>query len=89
MLRDDRSWLDWHRERCEWELVAQVRDALEKIKERDRQNILEALLQLAAGTYGFCLDCHARIPPQRLDARPFAVRCDVCAARSRMTRPAA
>ncbi len=38
----------------------------------------EALARLAAGSYGRCVDCGARIPEARLEARPQAARCIDC-----------
>ncbi len=38
----------------------------------------EALCRLAAGRYGLCADCAEPIPPARLRALPFAVRCCPC-----------
>jgi RNA polymerase-binding transcription factor DksA len=60
------------------ELIHEICDALVKIGEEEAQTTSEALMQLAAGTYGYCLDCHNRIPAQRLDALSFAVRCAAC-----------
>src|SRR5688572_29882532 len=39
----------------------------ERMREVDR-----ALEQLEAGTYGICDNCNQPIPPERLEARPFA-----------------
>ncbi|MEP6563103.1 MAG: TraR/DksA C4-type zinc finger protein [Nakamurella sp.] len=41
----------------------------------------EALANAAAGRYGVCLVCGRPIPAGRLEARPTATRCVVCAAR--------
>jgi DnaK suppressor protein len=38
----------------------------------------EALCRMAAGRYGLCAACGQRIPPARLRALPFAVRCLRC-----------
>lgn len=40
-----------------------------------------ALARLEAGDYGTCTDCGQAIPPARLQAQPFAVRCIACQAR--------
>jgi DnaK suppressor protein len=37
-----------------------------------------ALARLEAGDYGTCIDCGLAIPPARLQAQPFAVRCVAC-----------
>jgi DnaK suppressor protein len=38
----------------------------------------EALCRMAAGRYGLCAACGQPIPPARLRALPFAVRCLQC-----------
>lgn len=45
------------------------------------KSIDDALEREARGTYGVCVDCGNEIPPGRLEARPFAVRCVPCAER--------
>jgi RNA polymerase-binding transcription factor DksA len=77
-LLDDHLWLAEQRARCESELVDEICDLLVKIGEEEARNTSEGLVQLAAGTYGYCLDCHNRIPAHRLDALSFAVRCATC-----------
>lgn len=37
-----------------------------------------ALARLESGDYGTCTDCGQAIPPARLQAQPFAVRCVAC-----------
>ena len=37
-----------------------------------------ALARLESGDYGTCTDCGQAIPPARLLAQPFAVRCVAC-----------
>ena len=37
-----------------------------------------ALARLESGDYGTCIDCGQAIPPARLQAQPFAVRCVAC-----------
>jgi RNA polymerase-binding transcription factor DksA len=71
-------WLAEQQARCESELTDEICDVLVKIGEEEAQNTSEALMQLAAGTYGYCLDCHKRIPAHRLDALSLAVRCAAC-----------
>ncbi|MGH3097945.1 MAG: TraR/DksA family transcriptional regulator [Streptosporangiales bacterium] len=39
--------------------------------------------RLAAGSYGTCEECEAPIPAERLEARPWALVCMTCAARTR------
>jgi len=45
---------------------------------RTREQIDEALLRLADGTYGICEDCGREISERRLKAVPFARRCIEC-----------
>jgi DnaK suppressor protein len=40
-----------------------------------------ALARLESGDYGTCVDCGQDIPPARLLAQPFAIRCIPCQAR--------
>jgi DnaK suppressor protein len=56
-------------------LVRQARHHLEEID--------AASDRLAAGTYGTCERCGARIGQERLEARPTARACIACAASSR------
>ena len=37
-----------------------------------------ALARLESGDYGICIDCAQAIPPARLQAQPFAIRCVAC-----------
>ena len=41
-----------------------------------------ALAKLDAGTYGTCDRCGQPIPPERLEARPWAQLCMACASQS-------
>ena len=66
------------RARCESELRDEVCAAVVKIAEHATQNVLVALRQLAAGMYGYCVDCHEKIRADRLDALSLAVRCTDC-----------
>ncbi|MDH5573251.1 MAG: TraR/DksA family transcriptional regulator [Gammaproteobacteria bacterium] len=42
------------------------------------RDIDAALIQLAQGNYGTCVDCGGDIPPERLKATPTACRCLSC-----------
>ncbi len=42
-----------------------------------------ALARLDAGTYGSCTSCHRAIPPERLEALPWAALCIDCQRASR------
>lgn len=46
--------------------------------EEEERRIEEARRALADGTYGTCFDCGRRIPPDRLEAVPEAIRCVEC-----------
>jgi DnaK suppressor protein len=37
-----------------------------------------ALVRIEAGTYGTCVNCGAQIPPERLEAMPWATLCIDC-----------
>lgn len=52
--------------------------ALVSLQAETLDKIDEALDRLAAGEYGYCLDCGGEIPARRLEALPFAVRCRDC-----------
>lgn len=43
------------------------------------EDVDRALERLAVGTYGTCDRCGARIPDERLEARPWTTLCVVCA----------
>lgn len=45
----------------------------------EHQRILAALARIAAGDYGHCLTCDAKIPAKRLDLDPAATQCVKCA----------
>jgi DnaK suppressor protein len=38
----------------------------------------DALARIEAGTYGICVNCGARIAPERLEAMPWATLCIDC-----------
>lgn len=47
------------------------------------QDIEDALVKFADGTYGECESCHQRIPEARLEAMPAARLCITCASQRR------
>jgi DnaK suppressor protein len=51
---------------------------LEEHDGRLLQAIDEALARVDAGTYGVCVNCGAQIPPERLEAMPWATLCIEC-----------
>jgi DnaK suppressor protein len=59
------------------ERIAQV-DAAKKLDAKLR-DVERALAKLDEGTYGTCDRCAAKIPPERLEAIPWAVLCVSCA----------
>ena len=46
-----------------------------------RTDVVRALAKIDDGTYGLCDRCGALIPEERLEARPWSVRCVRCASR--------
>ncbi|MFN7132667.1 MAG: TraR/DksA family transcriptional regulator [Myxococcales bacterium] len=71
----------------EYEEGAQANHAeytLGQLSDAHRRELLQidaALARMDAGNYGICLDCELDIPPERLKALPFALRCADCATR--------
>jgi DnaK suppressor protein len=47
-----------------------------------------ALARIESGTYGICQNCGQRIPPERLEALPYATTCLKCASASSRPRAA-
>jgi DnaK suppressor protein len=43
-----------------------------------QSQVAEALARVESGEYGLCVDCGHAIPPARLHALPFALRCLPC-----------
>lgn len=61
------------------QVFSQQRDlALRDRAETQLALVDEALARLDEGTYGRCLDCGKPIPPERLEALPWAARCIDC-----------
>jgi RNA polymerase-binding transcription factor DksA len=60
-------------------ITADFADARRDVE--DYQAGRTALARLESGDYGTCIDCEQTIPPARLQAQPFAVRCVACQAR--------
>ena len=57
------------------------RDVTERSRQRALAEIAEihdALARMDAGAYGRCERCDRAIPPERLEAIPFARRCVAC-----------
>lgn len=73
------------------DLLADVSLALIDQHVREIQDIERALLRVADGSYGICVDCEGDIGYQRLQAYPTAKRCRDCQVRhekSAAPRPA-
>lgn len=60
----------------EWQRIEAIRRAAAS----ERAEVDAALARVDAGTYGICVVCGESIAPARLEARPFATTCIVCAA---------
>ena len=56
------------------ELLGQIEASRQRIHLID-----EAVERMDAGTYGVCVECGERIPPERLEVRPLSIRCVRCA----------
>jgi DnaK suppressor protein len=62
-------------------------EAMLSFAKRQRSLVLDALRRIDLGTYGACVDCGAKVPEGRLEAKPEAARCVACQAkRDRMRR---
>lgn len=73
------SHVDQHSAEAASELTEMERDgAVLAVMAGQRQEVLDALARLDAGTYGRCVDCGTTLPDERLEARPEAARCVNC-----------
>lgn len=73
------SRVDQHSAEAASELTEMERDeAVRTIVEGQRQEVLDALARIEAGTFGRCVDCGADLSDERLEARPEAARCVNC-----------
>lgn len=57
----------------------EVLQAVHESARSELRHIERALARLEAGTYGLCQDCGIRIESARLEAVPYALRCQGCA----------
>ena len=77
----------------EFEEGAQADDveySLEQLSEGQLREIAQidaALARIDADRYGLCIECHEPIPLDRLDAVPYALRDEECAARAEEQAP--
>jgi RNA polymerase-binding transcription factor DksA len=53
-------------------------EAMLAFAKMQRSQVLDALHRIDVGTYGTCVDCGARVPEGRLEAKPEAARCVAC-----------
>jgi len=51
---------------------------LEQDQKKRLAQIDQALARIAAGTYGICDHCGKPIPPERMEAKPYATLCVDC-----------
>ena len=49
--------------------------ALQRNLETVLNEVNDALERMEQGTYGTCVDCGKEVPIERLEARPYAIRC--------------
>lgn len=61
-------------------------DAVRTIVGGQREEVVEALARLDAGTYGTCVQCGETLSEERLEARPEAARCVACQQELEMAR---
>jgi RNA polymerase-binding transcription factor len=60
------------------DIQAEIEFALLQMRTEALTRLDEALARLDAGEYGSCVECDRDIPERRLQALPFAVRCQAC-----------
>ena len=65
-------------EHAEVDTQADIALALMQVKIETLSRIRAALVRLDAGQYGACAECECEISERRLQALPFAVRCQTC-----------
>ncbi len=58
------------------------------VQARELRRVEEALVRMAQGHYGECIDCGQAIPAERLLAEPEAARCLACQQRFEREHPA-
>ncbi|MGB0909733.1 MAG: TraR/DksA family transcriptional regulator [Nitrospirales bacterium] len=52
--------------------------SLQEMRNKERQQIEDALVSLEEGTYGICAECEEEVSEKRLQALPFARLCVAC-----------
>jgi len=61
-------------------------EAMLAFAKQQRSQVLDALRRIDSGTYGTCVDCGAKVPEGRLEAKPEAARCVACQGKWDRTR---
>ena len=86
LLQEQRADCVRQREAAVAECTQSVPDPVAQRRSADLLDTLgeidAALARIEAGTYGRCTGCHAEIPEERLELRPFARTCVRCTAAS-------
>jgi DnaK suppressor protein len=65
-------------EHSDADIQGSIEFALLQMRAETLARIDEALVRLASGAYGSCVECDGEISERRLRALPFAVRCQAC-----------
>lgn len=65
-----------YEENAQSELADYTLSSLLESQRREMMLIDAALNRMDAGQFGTCVDCGAEIPVERLEALPFAIRCE-------------
>ena len=65
-------------EHSDADIQGDIEIALLQMRSETLARINEALVRLDAGQYGLCRECATEISERRLQALPFAVRCQSC-----------
>ena len=58
----------------------EVLEGIGNVEMAEAQAINAALERINDGTYGYCVECGEKITEERLDAVPYAPKCQKCAA---------
>ena len=75
-----------YEENAQTELADYTLSSLLESQRREIILIDAALRRMESGAFGLCVDCDAEIPYERLEALPFAIRCEEDARRHERER---
>ncbi|MGA9525451.1 MAG: TraR/DksA family transcriptional regulator [Myxococcaceae bacterium] len=75
-----------YEESAQAELADYTLSQLIESQRREQMLIDAAFQRMDAGQFGFCVDCGGEIPIERLEAVPFAIRCEEDARRREQER---